>query len=97
MPDCGRRRGCQRAGMSPQLWSGLGLGIRGTTDRPVESLDEASVGDFMHEPLARAAQLMAEHGSSHLVVVAAGRRRPVGVISTLDVARCLALAAGASP
>jgi CBS domain-containing protein len=46
------------------------------------------------EPLSRAAQLMAEHNSSHLVVVAAGQERPVGVVSTLDIARCLALRAG---
>jgi CBS domain-containing protein len=46
------------------------------------------------EPLARAAQLMAEHDSAHLMVVAAGRERPVGIISTLDIARCLALRAG---
>jgi CBS domain-containing protein len=49
------------------------------------------------EPLARAAQLMAEHNTSHLMVVATGRERPVGVISTLDIARCLALRAGPSP
>jgi CBS domain-containing protein len=49
------------------------------------------------EPLARAAQLMAEANSSHLIVVAAGRERPVGVISTLDIARCLALGAQPSP
>jgi CBS domain-containing protein len=46
------------------------------------------------EPLARAAQLMAERNSSHLVVVAADQERPVGVVSTLDIARCLALGAG---
>jgi CBS domain-containing protein len=47
-----------------------------------------------NEPLARAAQLMAEHETAHLMVVAAGRERPVGIISTLDLARCLALRAG---
>jgi CBS domain-containing protein len=46
------------------------------------------------EPLSRAAQLMAEHNSSHLVVVAADHERPVGIVSTLDIARCLALGAG---
>jgi len=48
------------------------------------------------ESLSRAAQLMAEHGSAHLMVVAAGQDRPVGVVSTIDVARCLALRAGRS-
>lgn len=41
-----------------------------------------------HETLQRAAQLMTEHGTSHLVVVDAARR-PVGILSTLDVAGAL--------
>jgi CBS domain-containing protein len=40
------------------------------------------------EPLERAAQLMLEHQLTHLIVVA--QARPVGVVSTLDVAGCLA-------
>lgn len=40
------------------------------------------------ETLQRAAQLMTEHGTAHLVVVDM-RRLPVGVISTLDVAAAL--------
>lgn len=40
------------------------------------------------EPLARAAQLMVEHQLTHLLVVSAAR--PVGVLSTLDIAGCLA-------
>jgi CBS domain-containing protein len=44
----------------------------------------------MREPLARAAQLMAEHAVTHLVVVDPRSLRPVGVLSTLDVARTLA-------
>jgi CBS domain-containing protein len=38
------------------------------------------------ETLQRAAQLMTEHGAAHLVVVDPVRRRPVGVLSTRDVA-----------
>ena len=41
------------------------------------------------ESVQRAAQLMTEHATAHLVVVDHGRR-PIGVISTLDVARALA-------
>ena len=41
------------------------------------------------EPLDRAAQLMAENGTSHLLVVDPGDRRPVGVLSTIDIARAL--------
>ena len=40
------------------------------------------------DTLQRATQLMVEHALTHLVVVA--RDRPVGVISTLDVAAALA-------
>jgi CBS domain-containing protein len=40
------------------------------------------------EPLERAAQLMVEHQLTHLMVVTGGE--PVGIVSTLDVAGCLA-------
>ena len=40
------------------------------------------------EPLTRAAQLMAEHQLSHLLVVSGSI--PIGVVSTLDVAGCIA-------
>jgi CBS domain-containing protein len=42
------------------------------------------------ETLERAAQLMAEHETAHLVVVDPATRNPIGVLSTLDVARVLA-------
>jgi CBS domain-containing protein len=41
------------------------------------------------EPLERAVQLMVEHQLSHLLVVSA-EALPIGVVSTLDVAGCLA-------
>jgi CBS domain-containing protein len=40
------------------------------------------------EPLARAAQMMVEHQLTHLLVVSGAR--PIGVLSTLDVAGSLA-------
>ena len=43
-----------------------------------------------NETLDRAAQLMTEHATSHLVVVDERTLLPVGVLSTLDVARALA-------
>ena len=46
------------------------------------------------EPLTRAAQLMAEHDVSHLLVVGDADGRPEGVLSSLDVA--MVLAAGRS-
>jgi crotonyl-CoA carboxylase/reductase len=39
-----------------------------------------------HEPLLGAAQLMSEHGVSHLVVLDRASGYPLGVLSTLDVA-----------
>lgn len=39
-----------------------------------------------HEPLLGAAQLMSDHGVSHLVVVDRASGYPLGVLSTLDVA-----------
>lgn len=38
------------------------------------------------ESLHRAAQLMTEHGVSHLVVLDAAGGHPIGVLSTLDIA-----------
>jgi CBS domain-containing protein len=40
--------------------------------------------------LADAAQLMTEHEVSHLIVIEPQSARPVGVLSTLDIARALA-------
>jgi CBS domain-containing protein len=63
----------------------------------VRDLDEQTAGGTAATPalavepeetIQRAAQLMTEHGTAHLVVVDP-RRRPVGVISTLDVAAAL--------
>jgi len=42
------------------------------------------------DELSHAAQLMAEHEISHLVVAEPHTARPIGVLSTLDVARALA-------
>lgn len=42
------------------------------------------------DALARAAQLMVEHAVTHLIVIEPHSGRPVGVLSTLDIARALA-------
>ena len=42
------------------------------------------------DDLARAAELMDEHRASHLVVVEPRSTRPIGVLSSLDIARALA-------
>jgi CBS domain-containing protein len=51
-----------------------------------------TVGVFImpDETLARAAQLMREYDTHHLIVLGRGSRRPVGVVSTLDVADVIA-------
>jgi len=43
-----------------------------------------------HDDLRHAAQLMAESGVSHLAVVDPATERPLGVISTLDIASAVA-------
>jgi CBS domain-containing protein len=45
-------------------------------------------------PIAEAADLMAQHGIAHLAVMDPESRRPIGVISTLDIARALAAGQG---
>jgi CBS domain-containing protein len=42
------------------------------------------------ETLVRAAQLMREHATAHLLVVADDTKIPIGVLSTLDIARAIA-------
>lgn len=54
--------------------------------RDIAGTEAVSVGG--EETLERAAQLLAEHGVSHLVV-RDGRGIPVGILSTLDVARAI--------
>jgi CBS domain-containing protein len=41
------------------------------------------------EPLEGAARLMVEHQLTHLLVVSA-KAQPIGVVSTLDIAGCIA-------
>jgi CBS domain-containing protein len=42
------------------------------------------------EPLEAAARLMAEHGTAHLIVASPQTGLPVGIVSTLDIARVAA-------
>jgi len=62
-------------------------------------LNEATAGSVASAPtvfvgpdetLIRAAQLMCEYETHHLIVVGRGTDRPVGIISTLDIADALA-------
>ena len=65
----------------------------------VRDLDAQSAGGSAATPalaispddtLHRAAQMMTEHAAAHLLVVDEESRTPVGVLSTLDIARLLA-------
>ena len=65
----------------------------------VRDLDDQTAGGSSASPivmvtpaetLERAAQLMTEHGTSHLLVVDGTALQPVGVLSTLDIASALA-------
>jgi CBS domain-containing protein len=82
---------------APELWgivSDLDLVEAAWAD-----LGERTAGGSASSPLVtvrsddgldHAAQLMVEHGVSHLAVVDRVSQRPVGVLSTLDVARVVA-------
>lgn len=86
-----------------QLPSGLPWGIVADTDllRAAEAsdVDEQPARTIAGTPvltvassdeLAGAAQLMVEHEVSHLIVIERRSARPIGVLSTLDIARALA-------
>jgi CBS domain-containing protein len=62
-------------------------------------IDRATAGDLAataivavepSDTLEHAAQLMAEHDNSHLVVASPATGRPIGMLSTLDIARAVA-------
>jgi CBS domain-containing protein len=66
-------------------------GARGARDRQaVECITTDLVTVAPDDTLARAAELMNEHRVTHLIVVDPERDRPVGVVSTLDIARVVA-------
>jgi CBS domain-containing protein len=70
------------------------LRAAGTGDIDLTTAESAAVTPVRtvatDDDLASAAHLMVEHGSPHLIVVERRSGRPVGVLSTLDVARALA-------
>jgi CBS domain-containing protein len=59
-----------------------------TTARQVAATPALTVTTV--DPLVRAMQLMTEHEVTHVIVVERHSGRPIGVLSTLDVARALA-------
>jgi CBS domain-containing protein len=85
--------------VAPELWglvSDLDLVAAARGDLDARTAHDASVTPLIDvrsdDSLDRAAQLMSEYGVSHLAVLEPGTRRPIGVLSTLDIARVLAAA-----
>jgi CBS domain-containing protein len=62
--------------------------IDGLTAKQVAATPALTVSSV--DPLSRAMQLMVEHEVTHVIVVERHSGRPIGVLSTLDVARALA-------
>jgi CBS domain-containing protein len=82
---------------SPELWgivSDLDLVAAAWANVDTQTAGESAVTPLVYvrrdDDLRHAAQLMAESGVSHLAVVDPKTRRPVGVLSTLDIARAVA-------
>jgi len=70
------------------LVAALDEGLCGATAEQIASSPPAFVTS--EEPLARAVQLMHEFGTHHVIVVGHRSGRPVGIVSTLDVADAFA-------
>jgi CBS domain-containing protein len=73
--------------------------VRAANDRDIGLLEDRTAEDIAvsdsptvssDDPLPQAAQLMAARGTEHLIVLGAEDGRPVGVLSTLDVAGIMA-------
>ena len=84
-----------------QLWgivSDLDLVAAGRLDVDQRTAGASAVTPIVavrtDAPLVRAADLMAQHGVAHLAVVEPASGRPLGVISTLDIARAIAVEHG---
>ena len=86
----------------PQLWavvSDLDLVAAAQLDLDTLTAGASAVTPLVSVPadtaIAEAGSLMARYGIAHLAVTEPGSSRPIGVISTLDIAR--AIAAGLGP
>jgi CBS domain-containing protein len=70
------------------LMAGLRAGLAGATAGQLAASDWLVVDPA--DTLAHAAQLMVDHQTAHAVAVDPVTRRPIGILSTLDIARLLA-------
>ena len=87
---------------SPRLWAVVSdLDLVAATRLDLDTLTAGAsavtplVTVAADRSIAEAGSLMAQYGIAHLAVTEPGSRRPIGVISTLDIAR--AIAAGHGP
>jgi CBS domain-containing protein len=87
---------------APRLWavvSDLDLVAAACGDLDRQTAGATAVTPLVtvsaNRPITEAASLMAQHGIAHLAVTDPATRRPIGVISTLDIAE--AVAAGHDP
>lgn len=73
----------------------LRAGVREGADKSASALAQESVYSVTPAtPLREAGELMLTHGVSHLVVIEAESERPIGILSTLDIAGVLAWGEG---
>jgi CBS domain-containing protein len=82
---------------APRLWalvSDLDLVAAAQLDLDRQTAGATAVTPLVtvsaSSPMAEAAGLMAQHGIAHLAVTDPDSRRPIGVISTLDIAQAVA-------
>jgi len=68
----------------------LRAGIRTGADRVGAIAKQPNISVEPTMPLQEAGELMLEHGTTHVVVIDPTSQRPIGVLSTLDVAGVLA-------
>jgi CBS domain-containing protein len=87
---------------APQLWAVVSdLDLVAATQLDLDTLTAGVtavtplVSVAADSPIGEAGSLMAQYGVAHLAVTEPASRRPIGVISTLDIAR--AVAAGHGP
>jgi CBS domain-containing protein len=88
---------------APRLWAVVSdLDLVAATQLDLDTLTAGAtavtplVSVRADHPIYEAAELMAQHGIAHLAVTDPATRRPIGVISTLDIARSLAAGHGAT-
>lgn len=94
--------GLSRSGSGESLAWGLvsdidvmEAGIRESGEQTAGSLArEPTIAVEPTMPLREAGELMIDHGASHVLVISPEGQRPVGVLSTLDVAGVLAWGEG---